>query len=172
VRNCDAAQDAWDAQPGWWHRSKVTGDGPNHDFVLLENLLEYGYSGIDEPMRLLSPVDVDVEDDATPVEAHLTRGAVQDRANQITRELHMIEETAEAMKLLSSRRDVSAVAPTVQSGIESFFDSSSTVKSTAEYDEIIEIDSPPSSSKRKVAVNDSDLMQADPASPGKKIKIV
>lgn len=173
VKNCDAAQDAWDAQPSWWQRSNAAGDGPNHDFVLLETLLEYGYSGIDEPMRLLSPVDVDIEDHATPAEAHLTRGAVQDRANQLTRELHMIEETAEAMKLLRSRLDVGAVAPTVQSGIESFFESSSTAKSTAEDDEVIVIESSPSASKRKVPpVNDSSLLQADPSSAGKKIKIL
>jgi hypothetical protein len=139
----------------------------------LETLLEYGYSGIDEPMRLLSPVDVDIDDHATPAEAHLTRGAVQDRANQLTRELHMIEETAEAMKLLRSRLDVGAVAPTVQSGIESFFESSSTAKSTAEDDEVIVIESSPSASKRKVPpVNDSSLLQADPSSAGKKIKIL
>ena len=166
VKNCDVTEDEWEGRPSWWDNNKPPTN--NHDFLLMENLLEYGFSGIDEPLRLMAPLDLDGDESLST--SHMTRGKVQDRANQLTRELHMIEETSEAMqKYLSVRRDVSAVIPTVQSGIQSFFGASSIVKNATKLAERIENGSPPITSKRKEAsVNSIDLIEeVDVLSPGK-----
>ena len=169
VRNCEVAEHQWDGQPNWWRSCGQRGDEPKHDFVLLESLLEYGYSGIEESVKLMSPVIVD--DDACPQEEIMSRGVVQRRANQLTRELHTIEETAVAMTLLDSHRDFNLGTMTLQSGIQSFFATSTTRKGENKYVEIINIDSPTITKRKVPGSNCIELIEEGAAlSPAKKAK--
>ena len=169
VKNCKVLERKWDGQPNWWRNCGQPSDERNHDFVLLESLLEYGYSGIEESVKLLSPIIVD--DDTFPQEEIMSRGVVQRRANQLTRELHTIEETTFAMTHLDSHRDFHIGTTTLQSGIQSFFATSTATKGESKHVEIIDNDSPTFMKRKVLESNSIELIEEVAVlSPAKKAK--
>lgn len=154
ARNSSSLEDVWEKRPSWWNSI--------HDYELLSGILECGYSGCDDlvlsmqvrkyptchglfqtaniPYILMlqqTAVQVDNEE-VMPIESRLTVRSVQQRANQLTRELHVLEETADIMRLVDERRsrsnngskvlseiqennERSGSAHGVQTGIQAFF---------------------------------------------------
>lgn len=134
LKKSSFAHTEWEDCPSWWN-----GDGDdggrscNHDFELLEGILDYGYGGFDSLLahnysfcRLLAAGGSD--------DKALTRAIVQVRINHLTRELHAINETEDMMKLVEKSKrkgDASekssdgkakkAKTGSIQSGIQAFF---------------------------------------------------
>jgi len=121
---CRSSEDDWVDQPEWW------GGPEKHDFMLLDALLEYGYSGIQEALDSFVPELLTGDGHIIPVK--LATSSLQYRTNQLTRELHKIVEGEEVMKTLRGSMkdskmgtDVSkSQSASVQSNILSFFKSS------------------------------------------------
>ena len=101
----------------------------------------------------------------------MSRGVVQRRANQLTRELHTIEETTFAMTHLDSHRDFHIGTTTLQSGIQSFFATSTATKGESKHVEIIDNDSPTFMKRKVLESNSIELIEEVAVlSPAKKAK--
>mmetsp|Transcript_16027 Transcript_16027/g.18513 ORF Transcript_16027/g.18513 Transcript_16027/m.18513 type:complete len:932 (+) Transcript_16027:119-2914(+) len=84
----------WADQPSWWGQdTKSSGFSIQHDYFVLESLLAFGYGGIENTILDLA-AQQGFKDNSKAV---LTRGAIQRRANQLTRTLDIIDRTQRAV---------------------------------------------------------------------------
>jgi hypothetical protein len=97
--------DVWEKRPTWWEDEDRN---LSHSYLLLEKLNEKGFAGI-----LTAEADFGRPNDGgngkTIKSVGLTKVAIQQRANQLVREMHAIDETSETMRLLEERRNRGAI---------------------------------------------------------------
>jgi len=209
LRNSRKNGDSWNKCPPWWSsREKDFPDATasKDDTELLVGLLDYGYSGFDEMLKQNSSFRARIENEKKAYEESadngemfrpvLTRSSAQLRANNLTRELNSLEDTAEVMRLVSERakmrftqdqagtpeknESASKKASSIQTGIDVFFKSSqgnekkakssSKVSDTESVDsvEIIEVDGDESGISEKRKSSDDGVLVVESAS--KKVK--
>lgn len=144
VQSSRKHEDVWDKRPSWWD------DSSDHNVVLLQKLNEFGYSNMNaNAAGFGGPVEEDKPSSKSLKALGLTKSIVQQRANQLVRELHQAEEQEETMKMLQDRRNrvasktqgldtladcnnntkskkSSSSAKTVQTGLRAFFASTKT----------------------------------------------
>eukprot|EP00980_Cylindrotheca_fusiformis_P030317 scaffold24653_cov157-Cylindrotheca_fusiformis.AAC.1 len=131
-------EDSWEKRPAWWD------DSSDHNYLLLKKLGEHGYSNFSAHTDGFGPVGEGNSGRKSFKELGLTRSIVQQRANQLMREIHQAEEQKETMKLLQDRRNRAASktngldsladinkpkskrSKTVQTGLRAFFASTKT----------------------------------------------
>ena len=103
---------AWEKRPSWWDESE------KHDFLLLKKLHEGGFTNFGRDTSGFGPAaaaeggEGEGEADEVPTtttnkslkELNLTKSIIQQRANQLVRELHQMDEKEETMKILADRR--------------------------------------------------------------------
>ena len=141
AESCNASGDAWESQPAWWQIGSLS--GRNHDVMLLESLLERGYSGLHEILADMMPDSLD-EDEDDDDDAALTSEAIQYRAYQLTREVDAIVHSEDLMKTLrgprkkkkkkngnGSKASNPGSAISIQPQIQSFFRASQPAASAA-----------------------------------------
>lgn len=97
--------DVWEKRPSWWEDE----DGKiDHSYLLLERLNDHGFANI-----LGCKVDFGIPEEERSGESFrdlgFTKLSIQQRANQLVRELHAIDETSETMRLLEERRNRGAL---------------------------------------------------------------
>ena len=98
AKNCKVG-DVWEAQPSWWTSG---GDSPAHyDALMLESLVEFGFGCI-----LATDVGGGgLRQHMTPEQlADLTKASIQQRANQLCRELHNLERAHLIMNEIDKRK--------------------------------------------------------------------
>ncbi|KAL3935214.1 MAG: hypothetical protein SGBAC_009225, partial [Bacillariaceae sp.] len=88
-------EDVWEKRPEWWD------DASNHNFLLLDRLFKYGFSNFGKETSGFGPPDAE---GLSLKQLNLTKSIIQQRANQLVREMHQSDETAEMMKILKERR--------------------------------------------------------------------
>ena len=121
----EAAGDDWDYRPSWWV-CNADEDGSimpvPDDADLLNGILDYGYSGFDEMIKMNKKFQQRCEQSEGDGDI-FTRATVQDRINHLTRELHELDGATNVQQLLSERKAAASAKKesTVQSGINSFF---------------------------------------------------
>jgi len=123
-KKCDTNDTDWEDRPSWWcgESDSSTSDDEN----LICGILQYGYGGFDEMARLddrFSESSLEVEGDI-----RFDRLSAQVRLDCLTRELSAIDDTAESLRLIKSRKEnpqmgrVNAgVVQSTQVGIDVFF---------------------------------------------------
>lgn len=93
--------EGWEKRPSWWEDKEGNVD---HSYLLLETLNKNGFSNV-----LTAEVDFGLSGDGGKEKslksAGLSKAAIQQRANQLVREMHAIDETSETMRLLEERRN-------------------------------------------------------------------
>ncbi|CAB9496158.1 CHD3-type chromatin-remodeling factor PICKLE [Seminavis robusta] len=99
AKNCKVG-DSWDDQPAWWG---TTDDGPIHDVRLLEGLVEFGFGGVLDNARGFGPPS-ETQAQRSLRDNEFTLNKVQQRANQLTRELHNLERSDDVLRFLDKRR--------------------------------------------------------------------
>lgn len=123
AKNCKVG-DAWEGQPSWWTSG---GTSPTHyDALLLESLVEFGFGCI-----LATEVGGGgLRQHMTPEQlADLTKASIQQRANQLCRELHNLERShfilteieKRTRKTDASGANGSGAKKAKQTGIQNFF---------------------------------------------------
>jgi hypothetical protein len=92
------------------------------DADLLNGILDYGYSGFDEMIKINTSFQKRCEQSEGDGDI-FTRATVQDRINHLTRELHELDGATNVQQLLSERKAAASAKKesSVQSGINSFF---------------------------------------------------
>mmetsp|Transcript_9183 Transcript_9183/g.21889 ORF Transcript_9183/g.21889 Transcript_9183/m.21889 type:complete len:2363 (+) Transcript_9183:217-7305(+) len=88
-------EDVWEKRPEWWD------DSSNHNFLMLDRLFKHGFSNFGNETSGFGPADAE---GLSLKQLNLTKSIVQQRANQLVRELHQSDETEETRKLLHERR--------------------------------------------------------------------
>ena len=100
MKQCKRADDEWEKKPEWWDDSS-----DEHAFLLLKKLNDYGFTKI---MTLEKARDgfglpnTDYDDMADGLK--LTKPSIQIKANQLIRELHIIEDHDSMLQMVSKRR--------------------------------------------------------------------
>jgi hypothetical protein len=100
MKQCKRADDEWEKKPEWWDDSS-----DEHAFLLLKKLNDYGFTKI---MTLEKARDgfglpnKDYDDMADGLK--LTKPSIQIKANQLIRELHIIEDHDSMLQMVSKRR--------------------------------------------------------------------
>jgi len=90
----------WVDQPSWWGRDAKSSDFTiQHDYFLLESLLAFGYGGIEDTI-LDFIAQQGIKDNSKEMP---TRGAIQRRANQLTRTLDTLDRTQRAVSEISEK---------------------------------------------------------------------
>jgi hypothetical protein len=74
--------------PSWWNKES------DDDYDLLTNILDFGYSGFDEMMASDAPFCVKLKQE-TEESSNFCRPMAQQRINNLTRDLHSIDENEE-----------------------------------------------------------------------------
>eukprot|EP00593_Proboscia_inermis_P006794 CAMPEP_0171301468 /NCGR_PEP_ID=MMETSP0816-20121228/10696_1 /TAXON_ID=420281 /ORGANISM="Proboscia inermis, Strain CCAP1064/1" /LENGTH=518 /DNA_ID=CAMNT_0011779119 /DNA_START=299 /DNA_END=1855 /DNA_ORIENTATION=+ len=126
-------EDLWTDQPSWWQYA----GGIGHDFDLLQGVLVFGYSGFEvmcnQNNSFRSRMEEDKRLEAAVRKNHaspsFTRGSIQIRVNQLTRELNVIEDNANAFRIMQNIHSSTATdiekrkrpLGSIQTGIGSFF---------------------------------------------------
>ena len=97
AKTAEAGGDKWDKEPAGWSSAS--------DVVLLNRLVDSGMTDI----FLRGTCSFGQESVAAFASSsfRLTKGALQTRANQLTRELHAAEETVQSVRVLEERRNAS-----------------------------------------------------------------
>jgi hypothetical protein len=169
-------EDTWDKRPSWWD------DSSDHNCLLLKKLNEHGFSNFSANTDGFGSVDQDKSTSKSLRELGLTKSIIQQRANQLVRELHQAEEQQETMKLLQERRNRVAsktqgldtlaecnknkskktgATKTVQTGLRAFFAST---KTASKKENVVDLsdnenagsDSSTSAGKRKSGASSED----------------
>lgn len=120
AKNCKVG-DVWETQPSWWASG---GDSPTHyDALMLESLVEFGFGCI-----LATDVGGGgLRQHMTPAQlADLTKASIQQRANQLCRELDHQERTLHLLSEIDKRKikkdaSGSGLKKAKQTGLHSFF---------------------------------------------------
>jgi hypothetical protein len=121
----EVAGDDWDYRPSWWV-CKVDEGNPTmpvpDDADLLHGILDYGYSGFDEMVKMTQSFKKRYEQSEGDGDI-FTRATVQDRINHLTRELHELDGATNVKQVVSERKATASAKreSSVQSGINSFF---------------------------------------------------
>merc|ERR1712238_431251 len=100
MKNSKRADDEWDKKPEWWDDST-----DEHAFLLLKKLNEYGFSKFmtsEKARDGFGKPKVDYDDMADDLK--LTKPAIQTKANQLIRELDIIENHEDVTQMLERRR--------------------------------------------------------------------
>lgn len=151
---CDANVSEWEDRPSWWCDEPNT--PTNDDENLICGILQYGYGGFDEMVKLDERFrDYGLEGRGG---ARFDRFSAQARLDCLTRELSAIDDTAESLRLINNRRQNPQMgrmnigtAYTTQVGIDAFFvpkiDENSSNDSSVEIVETL-----PFGEKRKVHI--------------------
>ena len=84
----------WTAKPSWWKEDNYS--------ILLKNMLGNGYGKFDQ-MNKLFGINANDESEGE-ISKLLTPGASQNIINQLTRELHNLDDHEESMKMLKKRK--------------------------------------------------------------------
>eukprot|EP00559_Dactyliosolen_fragilissimus_P007770 CAMPEP_0184861966 /NCGR_PEP_ID=MMETSP0580-20130426/6527_1 /TAXON_ID=1118495 /ORGANISM="Dactyliosolen fragilissimus" /LENGTH=2276 /DNA_ID=CAMNT_0027359649 /DNA_START=192 /DNA_END=7022 /DNA_ORIENTATION=- len=112
VKNLQNNGDCWERQPKWW----VSNESCQDDVDLLLGLLRYGYGGFDEMLRQTSNFhyrefesnEIMKKNSTNRGEkqypSNFTRSSVQERVNQLTRELSSMDDVSETMRIVSERK--------------------------------------------------------------------
>lgn len=98
--------DVWEKRPEWWEDEDGNVD---HSFLLLEALNKNGFANV-----LTAKADFDVPTSEGGImnsikSTGLSKVSIQQRANQLVREMHAIDDTSETMRLLEERRNRGAL---------------------------------------------------------------
>merc|ERR1712238_295380 len=100
MKNSKRADDEWDKKPEWWDDST-----DEHAFLLLKKLNEYGFSKFmtsEKARDGFGKPKVDYDDMADDLK--LSKPAIQTKANQLIRELDIIENHEDVTQMLERRR--------------------------------------------------------------------
>lgn len=121
----ESAGDDWDYRPSWWVCNTDSDDPAMlvmDDADLLNGILDYGYSGFDEMVKMTDSFKKRCEQSEGDGDI-FTRATVQDRINHLTRELHELDGAINVQQLLSERKATASAKKesSVQAGINSFF---------------------------------------------------
>jgi len=95
VKGSRKREDEWEKQPEWWDNTT------NHNFLMLDRLFKNGFSNFGKDTSGFGPADAEA---LTLKQLNLTKSIIQQRANQLIREMHQADEQEETMKLLQERR--------------------------------------------------------------------
>lgn len=95
------AEDTWDKRPSWWDETE------KHDWLLLKRLNENGFTNFGKDTTGFGPAETEAEEPThkSMKEIGLTKSIIQQRANQLVRELHSCEEKEETLRMLAERRN-------------------------------------------------------------------
>jgi len=124
AKKCDANESDWEDRPSWWCNEP---DMPTKDDEnLICGILQYGYGGFDEMVSLDERfLDYELEAEG---DVRFDRLSAQARLDCLTRELSAIDDTAESLRLINSRKQNShmgrvnsGTAYSTQVGIDAFF---------------------------------------------------
>jgi hypothetical protein len=77
----------WEDRPEWWTKE--------NDYDLLTGILDYGYSGFDQMLNSDFSFCSKLNEDADEEPHSFTRAVAQARVNQLTRDLHSIDDNEE-----------------------------------------------------------------------------
>merc|ERR1711935_41690 len=94
-------QDSWESQPDWW---RVPENPSHHDALLAESIVEYGFCGGLENARGFGPPDKAAGGQTSLKDLGLTKVIIQQRINQLARELHDIERNATTTRVIAEFR--------------------------------------------------------------------
>lgn len=94
-------QDSWESQPDWW---RVPENPSHHDALLAESIVEYGFCGVLENARGFGPPDKAASGQTSLKDLGLTKVIIQQRINQLARELHDIERNANTTRVIANFR--------------------------------------------------------------------
>jgi len=179
--------DVWDRKPDWWDGD--SGEGvlsTKNDFLLLQRLVQFGFFNIQMQVDGFGPLpssDSDSQEGGLSTRKlkdwGLTKIAIQNRTNQLVRELNAEEEAEETKRLLKQRRSKSKQRKSmdslagvrgagakksarnadgstiVQAGLHAFFQSANSAHKRQPIIEVLSDDEPDqyatSSKRRKVA---------------------
>ena len=179
----EVAGDDWDYRPSWWICNTDSGNPTMlvpDDTDLLNGILDYGYSGFDEMVKMTDSFQKRCEQSDGDGDI-FTRATVQDRINHLTRELHELDEAANVQQLLSERKAAASAKKesSVQSGINSFFVAKGKTTASPKKAEngsggadVIEINDGDDNTSSGVKRNaDASSLDTSPASPEKKPKM-
>jgi len=97
-------KEAWDNKPKWWDDSS---ENHNHTFMLLTRLGEHGFAKVMTTTEATAgfgdPNDENQTDVGTLKDVGLSKPIIQQRANQLVRELHQIEESEKVIRRFDRR---------------------------------------------------------------------
>ena len=85
----------WEDSPSWWNNESVDGCNCQDDYALLAGILDYGYSGFDEILNSDLPFCIKLKEDTVGEPHSFSRAVAQARVNQLTRDLHTIDDNEE-----------------------------------------------------------------------------
>eukprot|EP00804_Cyclotella_cryptica_P025678 CCRYP_002891-RD/>CCRYP_002891-RD protein AED:0.05 eAED:0.05 QI:284/1/1/1/1/1/17/975/2223 len=94
----------WEDCPSWWNREDADGCTCQDDYDLLTGILDYGYSGFDEILNSNISFCVKLKEDTNAEPNSFSRAVAQARINQLTRDLHTIDDNVETMKLVARNK--------------------------------------------------------------------
>jgi len=112
-RNSRNRGDIWEKQPQWWGEQQCvppgtssTGRSTRHDMLLCKSLLDHGFGGIIEKggVEFMSITGHDNNCVDLFKKLGFTKSSIQDRANQVVRELDSLEGSEELIRLLAKRK--------------------------------------------------------------------
>ncbi|CAJ1968173.1 unnamed protein product [Cylindrotheca closterium] len=181
-------EDVWEKKPEWWD------DSSDHNFLILDRLFKHGFSNFGNDTSGFGPDDAE---SLSLKQLSLTKSIIQQRANQLIREMHQSDETEETMKILHERRrrssssyDKSLVEcgkgksksmsaskkgsgakqqnKTIQTGLHSFFKQT---KSGSKKQSVVEILDDNSDSSRESGKRKEADGSDEASSPSKKAKV-
>lgn len=105
VKKADATGDGWQDQPKGWESSE--GNSVSREMLICDRLLREGFPGVSSSINDLASELISVTTDPHTYPSFasmgLTKSAIQQRANQITRELHIVDESQDMQDLLGGR---------------------------------------------------------------------
>ena len=97
-------KETWDNKPKWWDDSS---ENDNHTFLLLTRLGEHGFAKLMTTTEATAgfgdPDDENQTDVGTLKDVGLSKPIIQQRANQLVRELHQIEESEKVIRRFDRR---------------------------------------------------------------------
>jgi hypothetical protein len=85
----------WENCPPWWNSENVDGCNCQDDYDLLAGILDYGYSGFDEILNSDLSFCIKLKEDKNGEPNSFSRAVAQARVNQLTRDLHTIDDNEE-----------------------------------------------------------------------------
>lgn len=80
----------WEDRPSWWSEENAD------DYDLLTNILDFGYAGFEEMLDSSeTPFCIKLKEEASEGEITFSRAVAQAHINQLTRDLHSIDDSEE-----------------------------------------------------------------------------
>ena len=100
MKQCKRADDEWERKPEWWDDSS-----DEHAFLLLKKLNDYGFTKIMTLEKARDGFGLPNKDyDDMADDLKLTKPSIQIKANQLIRELHIIEDHDSMIQMVAKRR--------------------------------------------------------------------